>query len=50
MMAVTALSLPSMIMLRRVVRPRLLATFVGIVTLGILVIGYSFNMLGFLFM
>jgi uncharacterized membrane protein YraQ (UPF0718 family) len=49
MMAVTALSLPSMIMLRRVVKPRLLATFVGIVTVGILVIGYAFNMLGFLF-
>ena len=50
MMAVTALSLPSMIMLSKVVKARLLATFIGIVTLGILVIGYSFNMLGFLFM
>jgi hypothetical protein len=50
MMAVTALSLPSMIMLSKVVKARLLATFIGIVTLGILVIGYTFNMLGFLFM
>lgn len=49
MMAVTALSLPSMIMLSKVVKARLLATFIGIVTLGILVIGYTFNALGFLF-
>ena len=49
MMAVTALSLPSMIMLRKVVKPRLLGAFVGIVTLGIIFIGYTFNALGFLF-
>ena len=49
MMAVTALSAPSIIMLRRAVKPRLLATFVGIVTVGIILIGYSFNMLQFLF-
>lgn len=49
MMAVTALSLPSMIMLRRAVKLKLLAVFVGIVTVGIIIIGYSFNSLQFLF-
>jgi uncharacterized membrane protein YraQ (UPF0718 family) len=49
MMAVTALSLPSMIMLRRAVKPKLLAVFIGIVTVGIIIIGYSFNALQFLF-
>jgi uncharacterized protein len=43
MMAVTALSLPSMIMLKKVVKTRLLVTFAGIVLVGILIIGYSFN-------
>jgi hypothetical protein len=43
MMAVTALSLPSLILLKRVVRLPLLATFTGVVTLGILTIGLSFN-------
>jgi hypothetical protein len=49
MMAVTALSLPSMVMLSKVVKPRLLAAFIGIVTAGIIVIGYAFNALGYLF-
>ena len=43
MMGVTALSLPSMIMLRKAVKPRLLAVFIVIVTIGIILIGYSFN-------
>lgn len=43
MMAVTALSLPSLIMLRKVVKPPLLATFFGIVAAGIVLIGYLFN-------
>lgn len=43
MMAVTALSLPSLILLRQVVRLPLLAIFVGIVVAGIMVIGYGFN-------
>ena len=43
MMAVTALSLPSLIMLKRVVRMPLLVTFTGVVTLGILSIGLIFN-------
>ncbi|MCB8816668.1 permease [Desulfosporosinus shakirovi] len=50
MMAVTALSLPSMILLKKVVKMRLLAIFAGIVTLGILIIGYSFNAFGYLLM
>lgn len=45
MMSVTALSLPSIIMLKRVVRTPLLATFVGIVAGGIVLIGYMFNAL-----
>src|SRR5690554_5669914 len=50
MMAVTALSLPSIIMLKKVVKTRLLVTFVGVVTLGIIVMGYVFNAFGYLFM
>ncbi|KXZ39270.1 hypothetical protein SAMN05661008_01012 [Alkalithermobacter thermoalcaliphilus JW-YL-7 = DSM 7308] len=49
MMSVTALSLPSMIMLKRVVKPKLLGIFIGIVTVGILLIGYLFNAFGYLF-
>lgn len=45
MMAVTALSLPSIILLRKAVKPKLLAVFVGIVTVGIIIIGYAFNAL-----
>ena len=48
MMAVTALSLPSMIMLKKVIRMRLLIIFIGIVTLGIILIGYLFNVFGHL--
>ena len=43
MMAVVALSLPEMILLRRVLRPRLIATFIGVVAAGILAVGYLFN-------
>ena len=50
MMAVTALSLPSIIMLKKVVKPRLLVIFVGIVTVGIMIIGYAFNAFGYLLM
>lgn len=49
MMAVTALSLPSLIMLKRVVGLPLLATFVGVVTVGILTIGFTFNAITHLF-
>jgi len=49
MMAVTALSLPSMILLKKVVKTRLLLVFAGIVTVGILIIGFGFNAVGHLF-
>lgn len=48
MMGVTALSLPSMIMLKRVVKNKLLIIFAGIIIIGIIAIGYLFNLLGFL--
>jgi uncharacterized membrane protein YraQ (UPF0718 family) len=48
MMAVTALSLPSIIMLRNAVKPKLLAVFVLTVSVGIIIIGYFFNAFGFL--
>ncbi len=50
MMAVTALSLPSLILLKKVVKTKLLVVFVSIVTLGILIIGYTFNAFGYLFL
>ncbi|MPN60053.1 hypothetical protein SDC9_207776 [bioreactor metagenome] len=43
MMAVTALSLPSIIMLRKAIKPKLLIIFILIVTIGIMLIGYGFN-------
>ncbi|MBE3575440.1 MAG: permease [Firmicutes bacterium] len=43
MMSVTALSLPEMIILRRVLKPRLIGLFVGILSVSILVVGYLFN-------
>lgn len=49
MMSVTALSLPSMIMLSKAVKPKLLFWFIVIVVLGIVAIGYIFNALNFLF-
>lgn len=48
MMAVTTLSLPSMIMLRKAVKPKLLALFIGICTIGIIIVGYLFNAFQFL--
>ena len=45
MMAVTTLSLPSMIMLRKAVKPKLLAVFIAICTVGIVLVGYLFNAL-----
>lgn len=46
MMAVTALSLPSLILLKKVVKNKLLGVFVGIVTMGIMIIGFIFNTFG----
>lgn len=45
MMAVTTLSLPSMVMLRKAVKPRLLGLFIAICTVGIILVGYLFNLL-----
>lgn len=45
MMAVTALSLPSLIMISKVVKPKLLVTFISIVTVGIVIIGYALNII-----
>ena len=44
-MAVTALSLPQMIILKKVLRPQLLTIFVGLTTFGIIIVGYLFNTL-----
>jgi uncharacterized membrane protein YraQ (UPF0718 family) len=43
MMSVIALSLPEMVILRKVLRPRLIAVFAGVVATGILIVGYVFN-------
>ena len=48
MMAVTTLSLPSIIMLRKAVKPRLLILFIGICTAGIILVGYFFNAIQFI--
>ena len=50
MMGITALSLPSIIMLKKVVKPRLLGLFVGIVAIGIMIIGYLFNYFAYVLM
>lgn len=50
MMAVTALSLPSLIMLKTAVKIRLLAIFFAVVTIGIIILGYAFNAFGYLLM
>ncbi len=43
MMSVIALSLPEMVILRKVLKPRLIGVFVGVVACGILIVGYLFN-------
>jgi uncharacterized membrane protein YraQ (UPF0718 family) len=48
MMAVTALSLPSMIMIKKVIKPKLFVVFVSIVTVGIIFVGYVFNAFSYL--
>lgn len=48
MMAVTTLSLPSMIMLRKAVKPKLLAVFIAICAIGIIIVGYLFNAMQYL--
>ena len=49
MMAVTTLSLPSIIMLRKAVKPKLLGLFIAICTIGIIIVGYLFNIFQYLF-
>lgn len=49
MMAVTTLSLPSLIMLRRAIKPRLLRLFIIICVIGIIIVGYIFNIFSYLF-
>lgn len=48
MMGVTTLSLPSMIMLRKAVKPKLLGIFIAICTIGIIIVGYFFNVFQYL--
>ena len=49
MMAVTTLSLPSLIMLRKAVKPKLLGVFIGICAAGIVIVGYLFNVFQYVF-
>ena len=49
MMAVTTLSLPSLIMLKKVIKSKLLGTFIAICTVGIIIVGYGFNLFQYLF-
>ena len=49
MMAVTTLSLPSLIMLRKAIKPRLLSTFITICIVGIILVGYGFNAFQYIF-
>lgn len=48
MMGVTTLSLPSIIMLKKAVKPQLLTLFIAICTVGIILVGYLFNIFSFL--
>ena len=48
MMAVTTLSLPSLVMLKKAVKPKLLAAFIAICTVGIIIVGYFFNAIQFM--
>ena len=50
MMAVTTLSLPSLILLRKAVKPKLLGVFVAICVVGIILVGYGFNALRYVFL
>jgi len=49
MMAVTTLSLPSLIMLKKAIKPKLLGTFIAICTVGIIIVGYGFNIFQYFF-
>ena len=43
-MAITAISTPEMVILRKVIKPKLIAIFIGVVTAAIILIGYVFNL------
>jgi uncharacterized membrane protein YraQ (UPF0718 family) len=43
MMAITAISTPEMLILRKVIKPKLIAIFIGVVTVAIIITGYVFN-------
>jgi len=45
MMSVIALSAPEMLILRKVLKPKLIGTFIGVVAMGIVIVGYVFNLL-----
>lgn len=49
MMGVTTMSIPSLVMLSKVVKPKLLATFIVIAAIGIIIVGYGLNFISFLF-
>ncbi len=49
MMGVTTMSIPSLVMLSKVVKPKLLATFIAIAAIGIIIVGYGLNFISFLF-
>ena len=49
MMAVTTLSLPSLVMLRKAIKPKLLAVFIAVCVMGIIIVGYGFNVFQNLF-
>ena len=49
MMAVTTLSLPSLIMLKKAIKTKLLGIFIAICTVGIIIVGYGFNLFQYLF-
>jgi uncharacterized protein len=44
MMSVIALSLPEMVILRKVLKPKLIAAFIGVLAIGIMLVGYLFNL------
>ena len=49
MMAVTTLSLPSLIMLKKAIKPKLMGTFIAICVIGIIIVGYGFNAFQYIF-
>lgn len=48
MMGVTTLSIPSMVMLKKAIKPKLLGIFIAICTVGIILVGYFFNVIQYL--